>query len=117
MQQGSGPVVSQWYRHLDKGTPFQVTAIDEHSDTIEIQYFDGDLDEIDATEWRAMPIEPIAAPKDWSGPLDDIEPDDLGYTDTQMRDDRWPALGPEGGTDVLPAAEGGPERDESEPPD
>lgn len=75
------PVVGHWYNHLDKGDLFQVVAIDAASGTIEIQEFDGALDELDLEEWRQLSVEPAAAPEDWSGPVDELEPDDLGYSD------------------------------------
>lgn len=76
------PVVGQWYSRLDKGDLFQVVALDEASGCIDLQEFDGDLDEIDFEEWRQMNIEAAAPPEDWSGPVDEIERDDLGYSDT-----------------------------------
>jgi hypothetical protein len=76
------PVVGNWYVHLDKGTPFQVVSIDEQARTIELQHFDGDLEECDFEEWRAMDLELGEEPEDWTGPVDDIEKDDLGYTET-----------------------------------
>ena len=75
------PVIGHWYSHRDKGALFQVVALDEGSGTIEIQEFDGDLDEVDLDEWRALAVESAAQPEDWSGPVDDVEPDELGYTD------------------------------------
>ena len=75
------PVVGHWYNHLDKGDLFQVVAVDDQSGTIEIQEFDGDLDEIDLEEWRQMDIEAAEPPEDWTGPVDELEPDDLGYSD------------------------------------
>lgn len=83
------PVVSQWYRHLDKGQQFYVTAIDEKEGTVEIQHFDGDVEELDLEEWYALEIEPIETPEDWTGPIDDVERDDLGYTDTGMSEPDW----------------------------
>lgn len=83
------PRVSQWYRHLNKGQEFQVTAIDETERTIEIQHFDGDVEELDLEEWYTLDLEPIAPPEDWTGPMDDVERDDLGYTETGMRGADW----------------------------
>lgn len=77
------PLVGHWYSHLDKGYLFQVVALDEASGTIEIQEFDGGLDELDIEEWRQMQVESAAPPEDWSGPVDDVEPDEFGYTDMQ----------------------------------
>jgi len=80
------PVVGLWYNHLDKGDLFQVVALDEQSGTIEIQEFDGDLAEIHLEEWRQMNIEAAAPPEDWTGPVDELEPDDRGYSDTSFEE-------------------------------
>jgi len=76
------PRIGQWYRHLDKGEIFQVTGVDEASRTIEVQTYGGDLDEIDKEVWYGMPLELAEQPEDWTGPVDDVETDDLGYSDT-----------------------------------
>src|SRR3989344_2293815 len=83
------PVISQWYRHLDKGQQFYVTAIDDREGTIEIQHFDGDVEEVDFDDWRMLAIEPIEPPEDWTGPVDDVERDDLGYSETDMSEEDW----------------------------
>ncbi|HET8691312.1 MAG TPA: DUF6763 family protein [Steroidobacteraceae bacterium] len=75
------PIVGHWYAHRDKGALFQVVALDEEAGTIEIQEFDGGLDELDLDEWRALAVDSAAQPEDWGGPLDDVEPDEFGYTD------------------------------------
>ncbi len=96
-----GAQVGQWYLRRDKGEIFQVTAYDQPSGTIEIQTFDGDLDEIDEDAWKELPLELAETPEDWTGPVDDIERDDLGYSETDMRGADWTEpLGP-----VRPAAE------------
>jgi hypothetical protein len=82
------PIIGYWYNHLDKGNLFQVVAIDRDSETIEIQEFDGGLDEFDFEEWRQMEIEEAAPPEDWTGPVDELEADDLGYSDIQPEESR-----------------------------
>jgi hypothetical protein len=83
------PIESQWYQHRDKGYRFQVLAVDPDADTIDIQHFDGDVEEIDFDQWAELDIEPIEAPEDWTGPMDDLEVDDLGYTETDMDPRDW----------------------------
>ena len=83
------PVVSQWYRHLNKGQQFYVTAFDEEEGTVELQHFDGDLEEMDIDDWHAIAVEPIEQPEDWTGPVDDVEHDDLGYSETDMTSQDW----------------------------
>ena len=75
------PIVGNWYSHRDKGELFQIVALDENAGTIEIQEFDGGIDELDIDEWRALAVDTAAQPEDWGGPLDDVEPDEFGYTD------------------------------------
>jgi hypothetical protein len=41
-----GPVIGQWYRHLDKGETFQVIAADTGEGLVEVQFIDGDIEEI-----------------------------------------------------------------------
>lgn len=80
------PIVGNWYQNLDTQTEFEVVALDEDSQTVEIQYFDGELEEIDLDSWHEMVLEPIDPPEDWSGPFDEIDPDDLGYSDASGPD-------------------------------
>lgn len=83
------PTIDQWYRHVDKGERFRVVAIDEDERTVETQDFDGDIEEVDLGDWYTLQIEMIAPPEDWTGPMDDIERDDLGYNDTPTEEREW----------------------------
>lgn len=82
------PRVEQWYRHTDKGQQFYVTAIDEKSDSIEVQHFDGDIEEYSFPEWRDLDIDLSEEPENWSGGVDIGDPDDFGtaITDTAASD-------------------------------
>lgn len=73
------PIIGNWYRNQETGNDFEVVALDEDAQTVEIQYFDGELEELDLEIWYDLPIDPIEAPEDWSGPFDEMEKDDLGY--------------------------------------
>jgi hypothetical protein len=83
------PRLEQWYQHLDKGQRFKVVAIGEDEGAVEIQHFDGDLEELSLDEWYGLEIEPTETPEDWTGPVDDVERDDLGYTETDMEAEDW----------------------------
>ena len=82
------PILGNWYRHLDKGQKFWVVALNEDEGLVEIQHFDGDLEEIDQDSWYELNLEPIEEPENWSGPVDVSETDDLGteITDTTAED-------------------------------
>jgi hypothetical protein len=68
------PVIGQWYRRTG-GESFEVVAIDRDDRTIEIQYFDGTVEEIEVDEWLEDEIEACEAPEDWTGSVD-VEPED-----------------------------------------
>lgn len=81
--------IGQWYTRWDKGEIFQVVGYDAESRTIEVQDFDGDLDEIDEDTWMALPLALAEPPEDWTGPIDELESDDLGYSETDMTATDW----------------------------
>lgn len=76
------PAIDTWYEDQEIGRNFQVVAVDEDAETIEIQYANGDIGELDFNSWREAAIIPIETPEDASAPFDDVELDDLGYSDT-----------------------------------
>jgi Family of unknown function (DUF6763) len=78
------PEIGQWYERSDNGAIFQVTAVDDSAKTIELQAIDGDLDEVDAGTWAAIPLERTGSPEDWLGPIDNMEADDLACSEAEM---------------------------------
>ncbi len=83
MKQQLDPIIGNWYTHEDKGQTFQIIEIEDEGE-IEIQHIDGDLEAVEGSEWMQMDLVLAAAPEDWTGPIDDIEYDDLGYSETAM---------------------------------
>ena len=87
------PAIGDWYR-LSGGALFEVVALDDHDGTIEIQYFDGTVEEMDIedweTQWEDGVLEAAEAPEDWSGSVDvDPPEEDWGSgsdTSSQERD-------------------------------
>jgi hypothetical protein len=47
------PGIGDWYR-LNGGQLFEVVAVDDDDGTIEIQYFDGAVEEMDVEDWDAQ---------------------------------------------------------------
>jgi hypothetical protein len=68
------PAIGRWYRRAN-GQLFEVVAVDEADATIELQFFDGTIDEVDQDTWSRLLIERVAAPEDWSGSVD-MDPED-----------------------------------------
>jgi hypothetical protein len=72
------PGVGAWYR-LNGGPPFEVVALDDDDGTIEVQYVDGTLEELDLEDWKAWcdehRLEAADAGEDWSDSAD-VEADE-----------------------------------------
>lgn len=72
------PVIGDWYKTL-AGETFEIVALDEDDQTVEIQYEDGSIEELDLDTWYDLELEQVESPSDWSGSLDmDREDFDLG---------------------------------------
>jgi hypothetical protein len=83
------PNIGDWYR-LDGGESFEVVAFDADDGTIEIQYADGAVEEMELEDWTASAEEKRLAeaepPEDWSGSPDaDSDSDGLGADDYDER--------------------------------
>lgn len=123
MTSTADPLVGEWYHMPEKAQKFQVVAIDDHTDTVEIQYFDGTLDELDLAAWYALDVEHIEEPEDWTGPMESLELDDISTSGTEMRREDWAA----GYDEALEKEHAGPrptpattedwEEDEAAPPE
>lgn len=70
------PTIDKWYKNK-AGETFKVVAFDEDEGCIEIQYFDGTVEEQDIDYWAEQSLKTVEQPEDWSGSLD-IERDDYG---------------------------------------
>jgi hypothetical protein len=70
------PRVGAWYKDAG-GELFEVVALDDDDATVEIQHFDGTVEELDMDAWFDSEIEAASPPEDWSGSLD-IAREDYG---------------------------------------
>ncbi len=88
------PIVGQWYRGVTDEL-FEVVAIDDQDETIEVQYFDGSVTEMDLDSWNEQlldgEIEMADAPEDCSGSIDGSEDLDRDYEDRLHSDLRRPS--------------------------
>ncbi|BAZ95301.1 MAG: hypothetical protein CMN57_10335 [Gammaproteobacteria bacterium] len=82
------PRIGDWYQTSETGEQFEIVAVDPDDQTVEIQYFDGTVEELDMDAWRELPIVPGEPPEDWSGSLD-IEREDYGVDLEFSRHDDW----------------------------
>lgn len=75
------PVIGRWYKDVENDLIFKVVAKEESDETIEVQYYNGDISEYDKDSWYNSTFDYIEAPEDWSAPFGEVEREDLGYSD------------------------------------
>ena len=77
--------IGHWYRPIANDSYFEVVAIDYDDQCIEIQYFDGAIEEIEFSGWKTLiPVE-TAPPEDWTGPFE-IDRQDPAFNEYAMNE-------------------------------
>jgi len=77
--------IGHWYRSITSEALFEVVAIDFDDQSIAIQYFDGEIAELDFTGWKTLvPVE-SAPPEDWTGPFE-IDRQDPAFNEYAMNE-------------------------------
>lgn len=71
------PSVDGWYKNMETGEVFEVVALADEGMNIEIQYFEGEVTELESETWAELVLSPLPPPEDWSGPFDDLEPEEI----------------------------------------
>ena len=98
------PGIGDWYR-LQGGALFEVVALDDDDGTIEIQYFDGTVEEMDIEDWETQcedgALESAEPPEDWSGSVDVESGDDEGRSADSLGEERDLRASPLDGIDLF----------------
>ncbi len=79
------PTVGQWYENIDESESFRVLSVDADAELVEIEYLDGDIEEIDLDTWAEFDLDKIEQPEGWSG--DDIVADDEEEEEEEEEDE------------------------------
>jgi hypothetical protein len=83
------PKVGRWYRRLDDEQLFKVASIDEDDGLIEIKTVDGEVEELDSTEWIELDLEAAEAPEDYVDPDEDGDEEEEEEEDEDDEDEDW----------------------------
>jgi hypothetical protein len=90
------PIKGQWFEDLEENEIFQVLSVDPDEEIIEIQYENGDIEEIDLDTWHELDLERTSEPEGWVSDEttdeeeeeEEIEEDDEDWDDDE-EDDDW----------------------------
>lgn len=77
------PRVGRWFQKRT-GRLVQVVALDGLEGTVEIQHFDGTIEELELDQWANTIMQSAAAPEDWHGSVD-VGPEDFLFDDEETQ--------------------------------
>ena len=84
------PVPGQWYENLEDEESFRVLTVDEDSELVEIEYLDGEIEEIDLETWHEMDLDQTDEPEGWAeSEEDDDDEEEEEEDDEDEDDDDW----------------------------
>jgi len=79
------PVQGQWYEDLEENEIFKVLSVNPDEEIIEVQYENGDIEEIDLDTWHELDLERAEEPEGWASDQEDEDEDE----DEDFDDDDW----------------------------
>ncbi|HEY7890170.1 MAG TPA: DUF6763 family protein [Steroidobacteraceae bacterium] len=81
------PVPGQWYENLEDEESFRVLTVDEDSELVEIEYLDGEIEEIDLETWHEMDLDRIDEPEGWAKTDEEEDEDEDEEEEEEEEDD------------------------------
>jgi hypothetical protein len=70
------PVPGKWYENREEEETFRVLSVDEDDELVEIEYVDGEIEELDLDTWHELDLEPTEVPEGWSDESESEEDED-----------------------------------------
>nr|WP_298727968.1 DUF6763 family protein [uncultured Steroidobacter sp.] len=86
------PVQGKWYEDLEENEVFKVLSVDPDQELVEVQYENGDIEEIDLDTWHELDLEQADEPEGWASDDEDEEEEedeDEDEDDWDEDDDDW----------------------------
>jgi hypothetical protein len=83
------PAKGQWYENIEENESFRVLSVDEDAETVEIEYLDGDIEEIDLDAWAELDLDKIDEPEGWAGSENDEDDEDEEEEEDEDLDETW----------------------------
>jgi hypothetical protein len=83
------PVKGQWYENVEDDETFRVLSVDEDAELVEIEYLDGDIEELDIDAWHEMDLERIEEPEGWAAQEAEDDEEEEEDEEDEDEDDDW----------------------------
>jgi hypothetical protein len=81
------PVQGKWYEDLEENEIFKVLSVDPDQELVEVQYENGDIEEIDLDTWHELDLELSQEPEGWAS--DTEKPAEEEEEEEEEDEDDW----------------------------
>ncbi len=81
------PVQGKWYEDLEENEVFKVLSVDPDQELVEVQYENGDIEEIDLDTWHELDLEQATKPEGWAS--DDEKKPEVAAEEEEEDEDDW----------------------------
>lgn len=81
------PVQGKWYEDLEENEVFKVLSVDPDQELVEVQYENGDIEEIDLDTWHELDLELSQEPEGWAS--DDEDEEEEEEEEEEDDEDDW----------------------------
>jgi hypothetical protein len=79
------PTPGKWYENKEEEETFRVLTVDEDNELVEIEYVDGEIEELDLDTWHELDLELTEEPEGWAG--DDSDDDEEDEEEEEFDED------------------------------
>jgi hypothetical protein len=83
------PIKGQWFEDLEENEIFLVLSVDPDAELVEIQYENGDIEEIDLDTWHELDLERAQQPEGWPSADDKEAESEDEPEEEEDEDDDW----------------------------
>jgi hypothetical protein len=83
------PIKGQWFEDLEENEVFLVLSVDPDEELVEIQYENGDIEEIDLDTWHELDLERAEKPEGWPSAEETAAGDEAAELDEEDEDEDW----------------------------
>jgi hypothetical protein len=83
------PTPGKWYENKEEDETFRVLSVDEDDELVEIEYLDGEIEELDLDTWHELDLEIVDEPEGWSDEDEDDDEEEEEEDEEDDEDDDW----------------------------
>jgi hypothetical protein len=83
------PIPGRWYEDLDEEVIFQVMTVDPDEELVQLQYENGEIEEIDLDTWHELDLDEAQEPEGWSSASEEDEDDEDWDEEEEEDEDDW----------------------------